>query len=170
MKKERYNDFELIIDIERLIDKYGSERISDAVDYLLLDGNRTEVLAVLKRLGNFSKGTSPSEPLFENLSDHDKNTFMKLQNLLNDKKLFQNVKKIESFTMNYGFNVKVYKKKSEKVEEFIKYTFREKPKCDVVLETLLGMKQSLDNNEILAEEQNQLEKWADLIVEKTSKR
>ncbi len=160
MSKKINTDFELIKDINNLIEKYGVERICDVLDYITNEDNNKEIIMIIKKIASICKLTNKEDSYFADLEEHEKKKYKLLISMFSDKHIFSNTKKLDEFISSYGLNIVNYKTKKEKVIQYARSIIKNGDIDNIILEL-----DRMKSDKYIVKSENQLEKWAGLIID-----
>lgn len=162
MSNTKYTDFELLMDVNRLIEKYGVDRLNKSIDYISNEYNSKEIINVIKKISNMGIKKDINKINYDNLDSSEKNIYDYIVNTFNDKKLFSNISKIEVFIKQFNCSLTSAKSKNEKIQNIINLVIVDKViKFEDIEQKIKRMRSNMFN------ESNDLEKWAEIIVKES---
>ncbi len=161
MSETMHTDFELVSDINLLVEKYGVERICNCIDYVKDIEKNKEVIIVLKKIEELiNKKTNKNS---NSINYSEKEEYNSILKLLNDKNIFPNVKSLQNFYRLYNFKDSSFKNKKDKIYGFTQYIFNNKLiDLNKVIDDIYFIK---DNEIKYDKNENQLKKWTELIID-----
>ncbi len=156
-------DFKLLIEVNDLIERYGSDRICNVIDYATDNNKSKELIKVLKKLATVKTKSTNNLIDEKQLLKDEKEVYDFIVNMFNNRSLFPNIKAIDDFASKYGCLLNKHKSRKEKINSFILYMLNNKSISinSISVEVDQMIKDKVDS-------ENKLSKWAELIIKDKS--